>query len=54
LRALLLRYAGALMGQVVGRGVVEVLDSRGLEETSCGCCRVVRARYDRLLPGSFG
>ena len=31
------------------RGRVEVLDRRGLEAASCGCCRVTRTALERLL-----
>jgi CRP-like cAMP-binding protein len=34
------------------RGWVEVVDRVGLERASCECYRVVRAHFDRLLPGS--
>ena len=33
-----------------GRGVITVLDRRGLEEASCECYGVVRTEFDRLLP----
>ncbi|MFT5933645.1 MAG: hypothetical protein ACI9M6_000689 [Hydrogenophaga sp.] len=32
------------------RGHIEVLDREGLEARSCGCYRVVKNEYDRLLP----
>lgn len=31
------------------RGVIDVLDRAGLEETSCECYSVVRKEYERLL-----
>jgi CRP-like cAMP-binding protein len=36
------------------RGVVDVLDRRGLETISCECYRRVRNTYDRLLPSAGG
>jgi CRP-like cAMP-binding protein len=35
------------------RGLVEIVDRAGLEETSCECYGIVRANYARLLPRSF-
>lgn len=32
------------------RGVVEVLDRKGLEKTSCECYRIIREEYQRILP----
>jgi CRP-like cAMP-binding protein len=32
------------------RGLIEVLDRRGLEARSCECYRVLKREYDRLLP----
>jgi CRP-like cAMP-binding protein len=35
------------------RGLVEIVDRAGLEETSCECYGIVRANYAGLLPRSF-
>lgn len=35
------------------RGLVEIVDRAGLEETSCECYGIVRGNYTRLLPRSF-
>jgi Mn-dependent DtxR family transcriptional regulator len=32
------------------RGVIEVLDRKGLEKSVCECYSVVKNEYDRLLP----
>jgi CRP-like cAMP-binding protein len=34
------------------RGKITVLDRAGLEKASCDCYGIVRAHFDRLLPGS--
>ena len=31
------------------RGVITILDRRGLEEMSCECYRIIRAQYDRVF-----
>jgi hypothetical protein len=31
------------------RGIVQIIDQRGLEEFSCECFKTVREQYDRLL-----
>jgi CRP-like cAMP-binding protein len=36
------------------RGAVRVRDRAGLEAASCACHGLVRRRFERLLPGSFG
>jgi CRP-like cAMP-binding protein len=36
------------------RGAVRVRDRAGLEAASCACHGIVRRRFERLLPGSFG
>lgn len=33
------------------RGLVRILDIAGLEESSCGCYRVTRAAYERIIEG---
>jgi hypothetical protein len=33
------------------RGHITVLDRPGLEDRTCECYAVVKAEYDRLLPG---
>lgn len=35
------------------RGAITVLDRRGLEAVACECYRVIRDRYEDLLPRSF-
>lgn len=35
------------------RGQITVLDRLQLEALSCGCCRVVKIKTDRLLPYSI-
>jgi CRP-like cAMP-binding protein len=35
------------------RGHLRVLDTNGLEETSCECYRVVRAEQERIMGGAF-
>ena len=42
-RAGLIRY---------GRGLISVLDRRGLEQRACECYAVVKREYDRLLPAT--
>jgi hypothetical protein len=46
--ALKLQHAGLIR---YVRGHVSVLDRPGLERRSCECYAVVKAEYDRLLPG---
>jgi CRP-like cAMP-binding protein len=36
------------------RGRLKVLDTAGLEETSCECYEVVRAEQERIMGGAFG
>jgi len=36
------------------RGVLTVLDRAGLEAAACECYRVIRDRYEQLLPRAFG
>ena len=36
-----------------GRGVITVVDRRGLEEAACGCYGVIRRSFERLLPGTY-
>ena len=43
-RAGLIRYS---------RGVVTVLDRRGLEAASCECYQMIRDQFARLLPGTY-
>lgn len=33
------------------RGLVRILDTAGLEESSCGCYRVTKAVYERIIEG---
>jgi Mn-dependent DtxR family transcriptional regulator len=35
------------------RGAITVLDRRGLEAAACECYRVIRDRYEDLLPCTF-
>ncbi len=35
------------------RGLVQVVDRAGLEESACECYRVIREHYERVLPGAF-
>jgi CRP-like cAMP-binding protein len=42
-----LQQAGLIHYQ---RGQMRILDRKGLEATSCECCGVIRAEYERLLP----
>ncbi|MEJ8571448.1 Crp/Fnr family transcriptional regulator [Microbaculum marinum] len=35
------------------RGTIAVIDREGLEEASCECYRMVRNRFEALLPGTF-
>ena len=35
------------------RGLIHVLDRKGLEARSCECYGVVKKEYDRLLPGRY-
>jgi CRP-like cAMP-binding protein len=35
------------------RGFVRIVDRKGLESTACDCYRLVRDRFERLLPGVF-
>jgi CRP-like cAMP-binding protein len=34
------------------RGVITVVDRAGLEDAACECYGIIRAHYDRLLPGT--
>jgi hypothetical protein len=36
-----------------GRGVITITDREGLEETACECYRMIRGRFEHLLPGTF-
>lgn len=36
------------------RGLIECVDLAGLEAASCECYRVVRARFEALLPSTYG
>jgi CRP-like cAMP-binding protein len=36
------------------RGAITVLDRSGLEAAACECYRVIRERYEHLLPRAFG
>jgi CRP-like cAMP-binding protein len=36
------------------RGLIEILDRRGLEDVSCECYALTRSRFEQVLPGSFG
>jgi CRP-like cAMP-binding protein len=45
-----LRSAGLIR---YSRGVVTVLDRRGLEAISCECYRTIRDHFERLLPGTY-
>ena len=36
------------------RGVVTVLDRRGLEDVSCACYGMLRRQFERLLPRTYG
>lgn len=35
------------------RGFVRIVDRKGLESAACNCYRLVRDRFERLLPGIF-
>jgi CRP-like cAMP-binding protein len=36
------------------RGLVEILDRRGLEQASCECYALTRSQFEHVLPGSLG
>jgi CRP-like cAMP-binding protein len=36
-----------------GRGVITITDREGLEETACECYRMIRGRFEHLLPRTF-
>ncbi|ODA65956.1 hypothetical protein A7A08_03189 [Methyloligella halotolerans] len=37
----------------VKRGSLRIVDREGLENVSCDCYRIVRDRFEDLLPGTF-
>lgn len=45
-----LQQAGYLQAK---RGSIRILDRAGLESVSCECYRIVRDRFEALLPGTF-
>ena len=36
-----------------GRGVITITDRRGLEATSCECYKVIRQKFEQLLPHTY-
>jgi len=45
-----LQQAGFIQAR---RGIIAVIDHEGLESASCECYRLVRDRFESLLPGTF-